>query len=285
MVLNNLCIIPGNDARNISINNDIITSVNNDRADPNDPIQLTFQNAIAFPGIINSHDHLEFNLYPQFGNNFYSNYVEWSDHVQKNYRGEIEKILKIPDPPITVIQPQSLHSVKLEKWWKLRLNNPLRKKSPCVIHTGEGVDENSEKEIDKLLKWNLLKRDLVAVHGVSMNASQAEGFKALVWCPASNYFLLNRTAPVDKLKMFTKICFGSDSTLSSSWNLWEHLLAARESHLLSDAELFDTINKTPAEVWKLNSGSLIAGKVADIVIARKEKLKGDYFTAPGDILW
>ena len=48
-----------------------------------------------------------------------------------------------------------------------------------------------------------------------MDEQQATAFEALVWCPASNYFLLNTTAAVDKLKTKTSILFGTDSTLTS----------------------------------------------------------------------
>jgi len=68
-----------------------------------------------------------------------------------------------------------------------------------------------------LTKWNLLNRDVVGIHGVAMNAEQAKKFKALVWCPASNYFLLNKTADVNKLKNNTTICFGEIGPMISEF--------------------------------------------------------------------
>src|SRR4029077_6161910 len=92
--------------------------------------------------------------------------------------------LNIGNPLINIYQEsQNLHSVKFEKGWKWKLNNPLLKNKDCVIHTGEGSDKQSSVEIDHLLNFNLLKRNLVGVHGVAMNASQARKFKGLVWCP------------------------------------------------------------------------------------------------------
>jgi cytosine/adenosine deaminase-related metal-dependent hydrolase len=295
MQINNVRLIDG-DIVNIGIAGGKINSVSKFHHHT-EPFQLQFDNVIAFPGLINSHDHLDFNLFPQLGNKTYTNYKQWGKYIHENYKEEIDKVLKIPEslrtswgiyknllcgvttvinhgkrleilnPLITVIQElQNLHSVKFEKYWKLKLNNPLKKNTPCVIHAGEGTDNNAEKEIDEIIKWNFLKRDLVAIHGVAMNSKQATDFKALVWCPASNYFLLNKTAAVDRLKKNTKICLGTDSTLTANWNIWEHIRVAKES--AAGNGLFEMITSTPAKIWNLNSGFIAEGKDADIVVAK-----------------
>ena len=93
---------------------------------------------------------------------------------------------------ITVLQNNyCLHSIQFEKKWKLKLNRIIIKNQPFVIHIGEGTDDAAKTEIDELIKWNFLKRKIIGVHGVAMTEEQATAFKALVWCPASNYFLLN----------------------------------------------------------------------------------------------
>src|SRR5579872_792414 len=58
--------------------------------------QLDFENCLAFPGLINSHDHLHFNLFPRLGNRIYSDYVEWGADIHAVNRREIEAILEIP---------------------------------------------------------------------------------------------------------------------------------------------------------------------------------------------
>jgi hypothetical protein len=169
-----------------------------------------------------------------------------------------------------------LHSVGFEKQWKIKLNNPVKKNQPVNIHVGEGTDAASAKEIDQLIKYNLLNRKLVGVHGVAMSAAQAEHFEALVWCPETNFFLLNKTAAIDLLAKHTDILFGTDSTLTGSWNIWEHLRLARETGMLSDDGLFAALTQNPADVWQLNSGTLAAGKDADIVVAKKPAVKNGY---------
>lgn len=316
MVLNNVT-IPGNDAVvSISIGEGKIKQVAPAIAD--DREQLTFVDAIAFPGLINSHDHLDFNLFPQFGDQTYESYTEWGKHIHRVYANEIASVLKIPialrerwgiyknllcgvttvvnhgekavinDPLITIFDNcQSIHSVRFEKNWKKRLNNPLKANQSAVIHTGEGTNDAAHAEIDELIKWNLLRRKLIGIHGVAMDPGQAKRFKALVWCPESNYFLLNKTAAINQLKTKTTILFGTDSTLTGDWDIWHHIRLAHKTHMLSDHELYQALTTSPAKIWKLNTGRIANGLDADLVIAkakRKTGIQAFYDVTPEDIL-
>ena len=79
----------------------------------------------------------------------------------------------------------------------------------------KGLDEDSHKEIDTLIKMNFFNKSLFAVHGIAMDEEQSRTFNALIWCPSSNYFLLNPTADIERLKTKTRILFGTDSTLTA----------------------------------------------------------------------
>ena len=281
---------------------------------------IEFNNAIVFPGLINSHDHLDFDLFPQLGNRIYPCYREWGNDIHSKNKEQINAVLQIPQPVrtrwgmyrnllngfttvvnhgdvltvandiITVHQKAvSLHSVGFEKNWKWKLNRPHLHDQPVVIHAGEGTDKISSREIDSLIRWNIFKRKLVAIHGVAMDPKQAGSFKALVWCPVSNFFLLNHTARINELKHHTNILFGSDSTLTAGWNIWEHLRIAQQTNMLSDKELFDTLTTKAAAVWALaHKGSIQETNTADLVVVkRKEQLNSmDAFYAaePADIL-
>jgi hypothetical protein len=134
----------------------------------------------------------------------------------------------------------------------------------------------------------MLKRKLVGVHGVSMTKEQASAFEALVWCPESNFFLLDKTAQVDLLQARTALLFGTDSTLTGNWDIWHHLRSARNTGLLADDEIFLSVSAMAAAVWELNSGSIAAGKDADLVVVNN-KMGGNGFdeffsTEPEDIL-
>jgi cytosine/adenosine deaminase-related metal-dependent hydrolase len=260
---------------------------------------LSLDQALVFPGLINSHDHLDFNLFPRLGNRIYNNYREWGKDIHtanqagiasvlripralrirwgiyKNLLNGITtvvnhgKLLSIPDPLITIYQgSRCLHSPGFERNWKLKINIPHTGRRPFAMHLGEGTDELSHREIDSLIRWNIFKRKVVAIHGVAMNPEQAAAFHALVWCPASNYFLLNKTAAVNELGRQVNIMLGTDSTLTASWNLWEHLRMARKEKMVPDRELLDMITLIPAKVWGLDDcGRIAEGCRADLVVA------------------
>jgi cytosine/adenosine deaminase-related metal-dependent hydrolase len=262
--------------------------------------QLILHGALAFPGLINSHDHLDFNLFPGMGNKIYRNYIEWGADIQLANKEQINRILRIPEPLrirwgvyknlfagvttvvnhgkkipagnelINIFQGcQSIHSVQQSKNWKFQLNRLYNKGKPVAIHIGEGTDISVQQETDHLIKWNYFKRHIIGIHGVAMNEMQASSFKALVWCPASNYFLFDKTAPIDTLKRQTAILFGTDSTLTASWNIWDHLRLARSTKLVTDTELFDMLTITAAKTWSMNdTGCIKEDQWADIVIAK-----------------
>ncbi|MDP4215985.1 MAG: amidohydrolase family protein [Bacteroidota bacterium] len=275
-------------------------SVTDSRFSP-EGLDAVLSGAIVLPGLINSHDHLDFNLFPAMANRIYSNYRQWGQDIHENNRSQIGEVLRIPqslriswglyknllngvttvvnhgdrlsiDPDaagIGVLQTRSLHSVGFEKNWKWKINRPFGGKRAVVIHVGEGTDEMAAREIDRLLAWNLLRTPLIGIHGVAMNEEQAAGFKALVWCIDSNYRLLDRTAAVDRLKNRLPILFGTDSTLTSDWNIWEQIRLARRSGLLTDQELLASLTSKAAPVWGLaDTGSLVPGMYADLVVAR-----------------
>lgn len=266
-----------------------------------DPLHLHFQDCIAFPGLINSHEHLEFNLFPQLGNKIYQHYTEWGPDIHTRNHAVISAVLKVPKElraqwgvyknllcgVTTVVQHgqplipgkafidvfnncHSLHSVRLEKYWRQKLNNPFRKERPYVIHLGEGTNSEAHNEINKLICWNLLRRNIVAVHGVAMDMEQANKFKALVWCPDSNFFLLGKTADIKQIKRATTIVFGTDSCVSSHWNIWEHIRLARKTQLVTDEELLASLFINASKVWQLKTGVIQEEYDADIVVAKKK---------------
>ena len=279
-------------------------------------LSINLNGALVFPGLINSHDHLDFNCFPALGHSAYSNYREWGNDIQHRDKPIIEKVLSIPEKlrtqwgiyknllngittvvnhgkpldvngsPIQIFQEaHSYHSVGFEKNWKWKINRPKRNSWPLVLHNGEGTDEVASAEIDELTNWNIFKKEMIAVHGTMMDAAQAKNFKAVVWCPASNLFLFGKTAAVSNLKTSTNIVFGTDSTLTASWNLWEQLRLARNENVLTDQELFDSLTCTAAKVWKLRETGVVKENYrADLVIAKANSFDEFYQLNPEDIL-
>jgi len=320
MVLNNVTVLGTDGPVNIQIRNNRIVKITKDPiAAKSKRLQLTFSKALAFPGLINSHDHLDFNLFPQLGDRTYNNYTEWGNYIHATYRNEIAAVLKVPVdlreqwgilknliagvtmvvnhgeklkttfPLISVHEEYHfLHSVQFEKKWKMKLNNPLKIDKAAVIHVGEGLDSGSRKEIDQLIRWNIFRKQMIGVHAMAMSRKQAEKFRAIVWCPQSNFFMFNQTAPVDKLKKYTTVLFGTDSTLTSDWNIWNHIRAARKTGSLTDAELIGSLSANAANIWSTPNGEIKTGRIADIVIAKikhgKSARESFFATDPEDIL-
>lgn len=262
---------------------------------------LSFDGALVIPGLINSHDHLDFDLFPAFKSRTYGSYKEWGSDIHERYGDAIAAILRvprelrlrwglyknllggvtsvvhhgarleIPEDLISVLQEaKSLHSVSGEKGWRRKLLFPFPQAWPLVMHIGEGTTPDCSREIDVLLSWNIFKRPLIGVHAIAMNAQQAAGFRALVWCPDSNYFLYGKTADVRLLQDRTGFVFGTDSSLTASWNIWQQLRLARESNMVEDRVLWEMVTTGPARLWGLEDrGTIAEGYAADLVIAER----------------
>jgi cytosine/adenosine deaminase-related metal-dependent hydrolase len=312
----------GGDSQEIAIADSTITRVSPcvSRGAPldRDGLTLDFGEAIAFPGLTNSHDHLEFDLHPRLGHARYADYREWGDDIHRRDGDVIASLQRVPKAvrlrwgalknllcgvttvahhgargddlrslPVRAAPGTAIHSVGAAPHWRLRLNAPLGR-APCVVHVGEGTSVEAHREIDTLLRWNLLRKPLVGVHAVAMRPAQASRFRAVVWCPVSNEFLYGATADVSALKRSTTILFGTDSTLTADWNVWNHLRRARALGPLDDRELFAALTRAAAVVWgRAHDGRLAGGVTADVVIARrKARDPWDAFFAvdPEDIL-
>lgn len=321
LVLNNVSMLDNaDDYFSISILDGKIKSVNfeAENGSSNSHI-INFKDALAFPGLFNAHDHLEFNLFPRLRSKTYRNYLEWGNDIQKLYSSEINAALKIPvelrmkfgmiknlfngittvmhhgknsvkksDQIVNVFNSYNfLHSVSLEKNWRLKLNL-VPNKLPFVIHLGEGSGDTVGNEINKLFKWNLFNRKLIAVHGINLKPDDADKLAALIWCPDSNLFLYDKTANVSELKNIIPVLFGSDSNLTSDPNFWNHIRTARGIKALNGEELINSITSLPGEILNLkNIGKIKNGYQADIVVVKK-KNENNYDTFfninPEDIL-
>ena len=275
---------------------------------------IQFTGAVAFPGLINSHDHLEFNLFPLLANKVYKNYTEWARDIQESKQEEISAILRIPEDvriewgcyknllngfttvvnhgkkigignsPVHVYQScTSLHSTAFERNWRIKLNNPFNTSRIVAMHIGEGNDDMAGKEIGKVARWNFLRKKIVAVHGIAMNKKQARRFEGLTWCPDSNEKLIGATAAIKDIGSKTRVVFGTDSTLSSGWNAWEHFRLGLKQSGITEQNLLDMLTIVPAKLWGLKDrGSLKENTEANLVIA--EQKAGFFENNPENIL-
>src|ERR1700742_1968675 len=190
MRLNNLRFPAEDGLHDLWIEDDKITVIRPSQPEqsPTAEPTLDLHGALAFPGLINSHDHLDFNLFPALANRIYRNYTEWGPDIHANNKAAIQPIVAIPqalriqwgiyknllngfttvvnhgesldtgNPPITVFQDcYCLHSVGFEPHCKWKLNHPAKTGRPFALHVGEGTDPAASREIDELLRWNLFR--------------------------------------------------------------------------------------------------------------------------------
>lgn len=258
---------------------------------------------IAFPGLINSHDHLDFNCYAPTGLPPYADFVGWAVDVQAA-REVLVAVEQIPlslrrrfgllknllwgvtsvadhggepqqsDDPIAVLTPfKDLHSPEFG-----RKRSWLGGSGPVVMHLAEGSTAASRRRALRYLRWNLRRRPVAGVHGVSLRGRDFDKLAALIWCPASNLFLFGKTADAAEAARRTTLLFGTDSTLSAPGTLWDHLRTARQT--VEAPKLFSALTGTADQFWKLPARH-------DFVVARRHRLDPwDAFFAvtPEDIL-
>jgi cytosine/adenosine deaminase-related metal-dependent hydrolase len=307
----------------VSISADTITAVrphgsSSSIGEPSaDGPEFPFDGAIVFPGLTNSHDHLDFNLHRPLGDRRYADYVEWADDIHARFSGDIARVESVPwslrfrwgqlknalcgvtsvaehgrprratdSWMVGLAGGTAIHSVRLEPAWRRRILSPVFD-PPLTFHLGEGTSQECRREIDAVIRWNLWRRPIVAVHAVAMTDAQAPSFAAVVWCPVSNELLYGATADVSALKGRTRILFGTDSTLTGEWNLWAHLRRAREIGALDDRELFEAVTTTAARIWGRAGGRVAPGCPADLVVAgrtRPDAWDSFYATDPEQLL-
>jgi hypothetical protein len=291
VILNQSCRVKGFDS-SVHVAQEVL-----DIGDPGKG-EVELENVLVFPGLINAHDHLEFNLFPFLGNGPYQRYTEWSADIHRRYKDQIEKILRIPidlrlkwgilknlingvtnvihhgnhralirsmNYPV-YLNYQYLHALETEPYWRLKLAGSMKKN--VMIHVGEGDTEIDRQGIDRLLRWNIRKRNLVGIHAIGMMEEQAKKFKSIIWCPDSNLRLYGKTAAIDKLKKHTAILFGTDSTLTSSFDIWSQIRLARNLHVLSEDELLESLLYQPRNIFSDMefSGTVIARRKSPDVV-------------------
>jgi cytosine/adenosine deaminase-related metal-dependent hydrolase len=263
---------------------------------------LYFSNHYLYPGLINAHDHLEMNLYPRMGKPPYRNYIEWGNDIYKPTESPLKEIEKVNlkdrllwgglknlvsgvttvvhhNPwtrflassgfPVRVLKKYAwAHSLGFGK--NILKSFPNDSNTPFIIHAAEGVDENAYAEINGLVKLGLLKKNTVLIHAVATSEQNIKTLRAaqasVVWCPSSNYFLFNKTAPIKELKNAVRIALGSDSTLTGLPTLLDEIRFAAQTGFAAADEIYNQVTLTPASIFNLSQPGIEVNKPADLFI-------------------
>ncbi len=242
---------------------------------------LKLSSCIAYPPLINPHDHLIGNWFPRAGDSdLYPNAHIWVDDMKESqsvkerdmiwknslpmnffngkgkllaclggYKNIFSGVSIVQDHapiqvedyykmfPINVIRNyRQCHSLELNNFWggeepqqEMELTEG---KLPFIIHLGEGLDEKTANEFNKLKEMDLLQPNTMIIHGIALTEKEiqecAEVGASICWCPFSNHFLIGKTLNVEAcMKHNVNLVLGTDSTLSGSVNLLEELRFAR----------------------------------------------------------
>jgi cytosine/adenosine deaminase-related metal-dependent hydrolase len=272
-------------------------------ADGGFDLALTFPDADVAPGLINAHDHLHRNHYGRLGRPPYANAYAWAADIQAadadrisegraRLRREtlLEGAWKNLFCGVTTVVHHDAWEPDFEDGFPLKVArvrnadslgmaadlDELGEGGPFCLHLAEGCDARAAGEVHELAELGLLGPDLIAVHGVGMDADAVARFRssgaALVWCPSSNRFLFGRTAPDSLLAEGVDVLLGSDSRLTADGDLLDEIRCARSLGLLDDGRLSAAVGAAPARRFGLPAPSLEVGSQADLIVVRRPVL-------------
>lgn len=252
------------------------------------------------PGLINAHDHLHRNHYGRLGAPPYPNARAWAADIQVRHAAQIAEGRKVERRAALLtgawknLLAGVTHVVHHDPWERdfdsgfpirvVRAANadcvarlpetPFPAGVPFASHVAEGIDETAAEDVRTLDARGLLNRELLAVHAVGVDDNgiarlRASG-SAIVWCPTSNHFLFERTAPPALLSS-VDVLLGSDSLLTGAGTLLDDMHAARG--IIADDRLLDAIGALAARRLGIAAPSLVPGSPADLVLFRRNPLE------------
>jgi cytosine/adenosine deaminase-related metal-dependent hydrolase len=271
-------------------------------ANADDVATIDLRNYLLLPGLINAHDHLEFNLFPRLGRGPYSNSAEWARDIYHPERSPVREHLSVPmavrlwwgglknllsgvttvchhnpwdeafehEFPVQVLRRYGwAHSLTFGKN-VLHAFSSTGSSQPFIIHAGEGTDPLSADEVFELDRMSVLGPRTVLVHGVGFSkaghALRAERDASLIWCPSSNRFVLGTTLNIQTMGNTDKVALGSDSALTARGSLLDEIRAAHEEGASPDL-IFRMVTETAASILLLRDGegTLRPGAIANII--------------------
>jgi cytosine/adenosine deaminase-related metal-dependent hydrolase len=214
-----------------------IVAIQHNRATPCEEHVVDVSGLLVVPGLINAHDHLEFNCFPRLGERgAYTNSYEWGLDITRRRRlPVVDQVLEIPlrDRLLVGAYKNLLAGVSTVchhgRYWRIfsrefpvevvrdygwchslgfgdDVGGSYRRTSPdapWIIHLAEGIDERAHGELGQLAQLGCLGANTLVVHGVGVSQADidllARSGAGLIWCPASNLFMFGQTAPIARL--------------------------------------------------------------------------------------
>lgn len=271
--------------------------------------QIDLTGHLILPGLINVHDHLEFNLFPRLGCGHWGNASEWAaavyhpsdpplkEHLQvpkkiRLYWGGIKNLLS----GVTTVAHHNPWEAKvfgrsfpvrvLKRFgWahSLAFSADVAEKYrgtpapwPFFIHAAEGTDAHARGEIPRLEAMGALGGNTVLVHAVATTANQMETIRnraaSIAWCPSSNLFTMGQTLSPGVLRSGVTIALGTDSALTAAGDLIDEMRIARQAGKLREDEIYPLVTTNAARAMRLSTGQgAIAERGTADLIAVKDR--------------
>lgn len=265
---------------------------------------LDLRGQLLLPGLINAHDHLEFNLYPRLGRRRYMNLREWAADIHKVDDSPVREHLRVPLPvrlfwggvrnllsgvttvshhnryesqifdsgfPVRVVRRFGwAHSLAFSRDVGSRFfETPADQ--PFIIHAGEGTDAEAREEIHTLEKCGVLRSRTVLVHGIGFDTSGLELIRrraaSLIWCPSSNVLTYGQTLQLQHVISHTPVALGTDSAISAAGDMVDEIRFANMMGLVPPESLYRMVTDIPAKILRLGHsvGEVRDGSRADLV--------------------
>jgi cytosine/adenosine deaminase-related metal-dependent hydrolase len=267
-------------------------------------VELDLSGHLLLPGLINAHDHLEFNLFPRLGRGPYPNASAWAADIYRPDQSPIEEHLRVPKKirllwggiknllsgATTVAHHNPYEPSIFGRGFPVRVlkcfgwahslafspdlvesfrRTPVR--WPFILHAAEGTDAQAQREIARLQELGVLSRRTVLVHAVATGpgdlAAIMEHGSSIVWCPSSNLFTLGRTLS----PAVGHTALGTDSALTGAGDLIDEIACARAqsalSAALSDDDIYSLVTANAARMLRIDAGqgSIRERGVADLI--------------------
>jgi cytosine/adenosine deaminase-related metal-dependent hydrolase/ubiquinone/menaquinone biosynthesis C-methylase UbiE len=170
---------------------------------------INLQGYAILPGLINSHEHLEFGIFPKLGRAEgaapYRSSTEWAGEIHQVHSGIIERYRKVPKKTqlwwgairnllcgiTTVCHHNPLHEEltlpdfpvhvlsRFDWSHSLAFDHDLAGKvqrtpreQPFILHAAEGIDEESKSELSRLDEMHVLDERTVLIHGLACTPTE-----------------------------------------------------------------------------------------------------------------